>query len=160
MAFLCCGSDFVGRVKELGAELAQTMTMCFALALMPLLSWGRYLVEKMREYTSLSVPRSDVDGFVMRGPEVLAHPYVSCSILLLNTVGILWVLWTLVSPWCKRRQLLCEAIQKCALRRLVPGWQCVWKDLGRFLGWASLPIARGFAPDGCALCWVTSWLGG
>ena len=104
-------------------------------------------MEKMREYISLSLSRTDVDGFIMQAPDVLVHPYVSCLILLINTIGILWVLWNMVSCWCKRRQLLGEAILKCALRQPVPGWQGVWKDLGRFLGRLSPPIAWDFTPE-------------
>ena len=146
-ALLCWGSYFVGRMKELGNLLVQTMAMCFVLALVALLCCGSYLVEKMREYISLSLPGIDVDGFIMQAPEVLVHPYVSCLILLINTIGILWVLWNMISSWCKRRQLLGEAILKCALRRPVPGWQGVWKDLGRFLGRLSPPIAWDFTPE-------------
>ncbi|GAB0209721.1 hypothetical protein GRJ2_003437800 [Grus japonensis] len=89
----------------------------------------------------------DVDGFIMQAPKVLVHPYVSCLILLINTVDILWSLWNLILSWCKRRQLLGEAILKCALRRPVLGWQGVWKDLGRFLGRLSPPIAWDFTPE-------------
>ena len=127
--------------------LIEIMALCFALALMALLCCGSYLVEKMREYISLSLPGIDVDGFIMQAPEVLVHPYVSCLILLISTIGILWVLWNPVSSWCKRRQLLGEAILKCALRRPVPGWQGVWKDLSRFLGRLSPPIAWDFTPE-------------
>ena len=50
---------------------------------------GSYLVEEMREYISLSLPRTDVDGFIMQAPEVLVHPYAIYLILLINTVSIL-----------------------------------------------------------------------
>ncbi|KAM9590504.1 uncharacterized protein ACIBXB_005765 [Morphnus guianensis] len=101
----------------------------------------------MKEYISLSLPGIDVDCFIMQAPEVLVHPYVSCSILLINTGGILWVLWNLVSSWYKRRQVSGEAILKCALKRPVPGWQGGWKDLGRFLGRLSPPIIWDFTPE-------------
>ncbi|GAB0207263.1 hypothetical protein GRJ2_003191900 [Grus japonensis] len=101
----------------------------------------------MGEYISPSLPGIDVDGFIMQAPKVLVHPYVSCLILLINTAGILRVLWNLVLSWFKGRQLLSEAILKCALRRQVPGWQGVWKDLGRFLGRLSPPIAWDFTPE-------------
>ena len=95
----------------------QTMAMmCFALALMALLCCGSYLVEEMREHISLSLPGIDVNSFIMQAPKVLVHPYVSCSILIINTGGILWVLWNLVSSWYKRRQVSGEAILKCALK--------------------------------------------
>lgn len=77
-----------------------------------------------------------VGGFI-----VPARPYVSCLILLINTVGISRGLCNLVSSWCKRRQFLGESILKCALRRLVRGWQHAWKDLGKCLGWLSPPMA-------------------
>ena len=67
-ALMCWGSYFVGRMKELGNVLVQTITMCFALALMALLCWGSYLVE-MKECISLSLPGTDVDCFVMQAPE-------------------------------------------------------------------------------------------
>lgn len=35
---------------------------------------------------------------------------------------------------------------KCVLKRLVPGWQCVWKDLGSLLEWLSPPLAWDFTP--------------
>ena len=101
--------------------LIQIMSMCSVLALMALLCCGSYLVEEdeermeMREYISFSLPGIDVNGFIMQAPEVLVHPYVSCSILIINTGGILWVLWNLVSSWYKRRQVSGEAILMCAL---------------------------------------------
>ncbi|XP_075595208.1 uncharacterized protein LOC142599193 [Balearica regulorum gibbericeps] len=147
MILLCWGSYFVGRMKELGSMLVQTMVMCMALASMLLLCWGSYLVEMMGEYISLSLPAFDVDGFIMQAPKVLVHPYVSSLILLIHTAGILRVLWSLVLSWFKGRQLLSEAILKRALRQPVPGWQGVWKDLGRFLGRLSPPIAWDFTPE-------------
>lgn len=59
--------------------------MRFALVLTPLLCWGSYVVERMREYTSLFSTRIDVGGFVVQGPKVLVHSYVSCLILLTLT---------------------------------------------------------------------------
>ncbi|XP_054671609.1 uncharacterized protein LOC129202590 [Grus americana] len=147
MILLCWGSYFVGRMKELGSMLVQTMVMCMALASLLLLCWGSYLVDMMGEYISLSLPGFDVDGFIMQAPKVLVHPYVSSLILLINTAGILRVLWSLVSSWFKGRQLLSEAIVKRALRQPIPGWQGVWKDLGRFLGRLSPPIAWDFTPE-------------
>ena len=88
-----------------------------------------------------------MDGFNRQAPEVLVHPHVSCLILLVNTVGMLGVLWNVVSSWCRRKQILGEAILKRALKQPVPGWQGVWKDLGRFLGWLSPPTAWDFAPE-------------
>ncbi|KAJ7412559.1 Gag polyprotein [Willisornis vidua] len=38
-------------------------------------------------------------------------------------------------------------ILTCALMRPVPGWQGVWKDLGRFLGQLSTPITWDFTPE-------------
>jgi len=131
----------VGQMKELGSMLVQTIVMCFVLVLTTLLYCGSYLVETMREYIPLSLPGIYVDGFVMQAPEVLVHPDVSCLILLINTVSILWVLWNVVLSWCKRKQILGEAILKCPLKQPVPGWQGVWKNLGRFLGGYSPPIA-------------------
>lgn len=147
MALLCCGSYLVWRMKERGNVLIQIVSMCFVLAVMALLCCGSYLVEEMREHISLSLPGIDVNGFIMQAPEVLVHPYVSCSILIINTGGILWVLWNLVSSWYKRRQVLGEAILKCALKRPVPGWQGIWKDLGRFLGRLSPPIIWDFTSE-------------
>ena len=54
--------------------LIEIMALCFALALMALLCWGSYLVEKMREYISLSLAGIDVGGFIMQAPKVLVHP--------------------------------------------------------------------------------------
>lgn len=65
--------------------------MHLALAQMDLLCWVSYLVESMRDYTSLFSSRTDVDSFVVQAPEVLANPYVSCLILLSNTVGLLFL---------------------------------------------------------------------
>ncbi|XP_039240626.1 uncharacterized protein LOC120323903 [Pipra filicauda] len=124
--------------------LIQTMALCFSLALMALLCWGTYLVETMREYISL--PGTDVDTLIMQAPAVLVHPYMICLILI-STVSILWCLWNLVSSWYKRKQILNEVMSKCALKRPVPGWQGVWKDLGRFLGRLSPPIAWDFTPE-------------
>jgi len=50
-------------------------------------------------HISLPPRRIYVDGFIMQGSEVLDHPCVSCLILLINTVGIIWVLWSVVLPW-------------------------------------------------------------
>lgn len=97
--------------------------MWFALAFMPLLCWESCLVERMREYTSLFPSGTDVGCFVVQAPEVLVHPYVRCLILLINTVGLLWLLWHLVSCWQKKRQLLGEATVKHALPWPVPGGQ-------------------------------------
>ena len=74
------------------------MSVCFALALMAFRCCGSCLVENVKEYISLSLPGTGVDGFVMQAPEILAHPYASCLILLISNVGILWGLWDLVSP--------------------------------------------------------------
>lgn len=52
---------------------------------MALLCRGSYLVKKMREYISLSLVRIDVDVFIIQTPRVLAHPYVSCLTVLINT---------------------------------------------------------------------------
>jgi len=104
-------------------------------------------VERMREYISLSPPGISVDGFIMQAPKVPVHPCVNCLITLINTVGILWILWNMVSSWCKRKQILGEVILKCALKQPVPGWQDVWKDLGRLLGQLSPPIAWDFTPE-------------
>ena len=76
--------------------LVQTMAMCFTLLLMAFLCWGSYLVERMRECISLFLPRIDVGGFIMQVPKVLVNPYMSCLILLINTVSLLWGLWNLV----------------------------------------------------------------
>jgi len=127
--------------------LVQTITMCFLLVLTALLYCGNYLVEMMREYISFSLPGMSVDVFFRQAPEVFVHPHVSCLILLVNTVGMLWVLWNVVSSWCKRKQILGEAILKHALKQPVPEWQGVWKDLGRFQGWLSPPIAWDFTPE-------------
>ena len=108
---------------------------------------GNYCLKRMREYTFLLLTRIDVDGFIMQVPEVLGHFYMSCLMLLVNTISILWGLWKVVSPWCKGRQLLGEAILKCALRQPVPGWQCVWKDLSRSPGWISPPITWDITPE-------------
>jgi len=124
--------------------LVQTIVMCFLLVLTASLYCGSYFVEKMREYISLSLPRISVDGFIRQAPEVLVHPHLSCLILLVNTAGILWVLWNVVSSWCERKQILGEAILKRALKQSVPGCQGVWKDLGRFLGQLSPSIAWDF----------------
>ena len=117
--------------------LIQTVAMCFALALMALLCCAE---------GAIFLSRIDVGGFIVQAPEVLVHPYVSCLILLINTVVILWHLWILVSSWYKRRQLLGKVILKLAKRQLVPGQQGVWKDLGRCLGQLSPPIAWEFTP--------------
>jgi len=126
---------------ELWSMLVQTMAVCFVLVLTALLYCGSYLVETMRECISLFLPGISVDSFIRQAPEVCVHPHVSCLMLLVNTVGILWVLWNVVSSWYKRKQILGEAILKRALKQPVPEWQGVWKDLGRFLGWLSPPIA-------------------
>ena len=78
-------------------------------------------MKRLREYISLSLPGIYVGGFIMQAPKVLVHPYVSCLILLISTVGVLWVLWNLVSSWRKRKQILGEVLLKCALKRPVPG---------------------------------------
>lgn len=103
--------------------LIEPKAMCFSLALMPLLCWGSYLVERMREYTSLFPSGTDVGCFVAQAPKVLVHPYMRCLIPLINTVCLLWGLWKLVLCWCKKRQLLGAATVKHALRWPVPGWQ-------------------------------------
>lgn len=57
-----------------------------------------------------------------------------------------WSWWNQVSSWQKRR-FLGEATLTRTLRRLFPGWQGVWRDLGRFLGQVSPPRARDFTPE-------------
>ena len=64
-------------MRDHGNMLVQTMAMCFALALMALLCWGSYLMDRMREYISLFLPRIDVDGFIIQVAKVLVHPYMS-----------------------------------------------------------------------------------
>lgn len=66
--------------------LIQETALCFALALLALLSWGSYLVEMMREYISLLLPGVDVDGFILRFLRFL-FTLVSSIILLINTVA-------------------------------------------------------------------------
>jgi len=75
----------------------------------------------MWEYISLSLTGIYLDSFIMLAPKVLVSPYVSCLMLLINTLSILWVLWNVVSSWCKRKQILGETILKCALKQPVPG---------------------------------------
>lgn len=70
------------------------MTLCFALTLMALPCWENCLVEMMREYTSLSLPIIDVDGFIM-WMQSLFIPTVSCLILIINTASISWELCNL-----------------------------------------------------------------
>ena len=90
--------------------------MHLALALMPFLFWVGYLAARMRDYTSLFSSGTDVAGFVAQDPKVLAHPYVSCLILLSNIVVVLPGVWNLVSFWRKRKLLVGEATEKRALR--------------------------------------------
>jgi len=55
-ALLCWGSYFVGRKKELGSMLVQTVAVYLVQVLTSLLYCGRYLVEMMRKHISLSLP--------------------------------------------------------------------------------------------------------
>lgn len=121
--FCCIAYLFILLSLEM---LIQMMAICFALALMALLCWGRVLVKKMRKYMSLSLPETDVGGFIVQAPELHVHPSVSFLILLINTVCILWILLNMVLSWRKGRQLLRKVIEESALRQLVPGCQGVW----------------------------------
>lgn len=145
--FVCtaylCYAEFAGNI------LTQTMALFFALTWQPCSVGGSYLLWMMRKYISLSLPKIDVSGFIMQAPTVIAHPYLSCLILLIvltNVIGTLWDLWNLVWSWCKRKQTLSREILKCTLRHPLPGWQGVWKDLDRFLGWLSPPVTCDFTP--------------
>lgn len=75
--------------------LVQTMALCFALALMALLCWGSCLVERIREYISLFLPRTDVGGFVVHAQEVPVHPYMGCLKLLINNWGFVAAIYSL-----------------------------------------------------------------
>jgi len=123
------------------------MAMCFVLVLTALLYCRSHLVESMRENISLSLLGIYRDGFLMQAPKALVDPYVSCLAVLINTVSVLWVLWNVVSSWCKSKQILSEAILKCALQQPVPGWQGVWQDSSRFLGCLSPLLALDFTPE-------------
>lgn len=94
------------------------------------------------EMVSLLLPRVDVDGFIMRFLRFLLS-LVSSLILVINTVCSLW---NLVSSWCRRGQLLGQERLKCVWTKQIPGWQGVWKDLGRFLEWLSCPITWDLKP--------------
>ncbi|XP_074713429.1 uncharacterized protein LOC141938453 [Strix uralensis] len=88
-----------------------------------------------------------MSGFILQAPEVLINSYVSSLILFIDAICLLWAVWSSLGFWCKRRQILGERIPKCALRRPVPGWQGEWKDLGRFLGRLSPPVAWDLTPE-------------
>lgn len=75
--------------SEFGNMLIQIMVLCFALALMALLCWESYLVERMKECNTLFLPVIHVNCFIMQIPEVLVHPYVNCLIVLINPVTYL-----------------------------------------------------------------------
>lgn len=100
-----------------------------------------------RKCISLSLPKIDMNGFIMQAPMVIVYLYLSCLILLIvltNTIGTLWDLWFLVWSWCKGKRTLRMEILKFSLRHPVPGCQGVWKDLGRFLGWLLPPVTWDF----------------
>ena len=137
----------MGQRKEPGSRFIQKMAMCFVLVLTALLYCRSHLVESMRENISLSLLGIYRDGFLMQAPKALVDPYVSCLAVLINTVSVLWVLWNVVSSWCKSKQILSEAILKCSLQQPVPGWQGMWQDLSRFLGRFSPLLALDFTPE-------------
>lgn len=97
--------------------------MCFAMVFIPLLCWGNYVLERMREYTSLFSSMIDISGFVAQAPEILVH---LCELFnSTNIIRLLSSLWNLMSSWCKRRQFWGEVTLKHALRCLVHGWQSI-----------------------------------
>lgn len=92
-------------------------------------------------------------------PEVLVHSHE-----LFNTDSspcrIAYSLCNLVSPWCQRRQLLGQERLKCVWTKQIPGWQGVWKDLGRILEWLSCPTAWDLKPEhegDPELNWCATW---
>lgn len=101
----------------------------------------------MSQHMSLPLLRTDVDGLFMQAPTVLVRAYVRFLILLFHTVSILQGLWNTVSSCYKTKQILGEKIMKCVLKWAVCGWQGVWEDLGRFLGWLSHPITQDLTPE-------------
>lgn len=60
-------------------------------------------MERIRKYISLSLPRTDVDGFIGQAHEVPHHPYMGCLKLLINNWGFV----TAIYNFC--RQLLSSA---------------------------------------------------
>lgn len=82
--------------SEFGNMLIQIMVLCFALALMALLCWESYLVERMKECNILFLPVIHGNCFIMQIPEVLVHPYVNCLIVLINPVTYFGV----CGIWC------------------------------------------------------------
>lgn len=94
---------FVGCISYLftllgfGNMLVQTMALCFALALLALLCWGSCLVERIREYISLSLPRTDVGGIIVQAHEAPAHSYMGCLKLLINN----WVFVAAIYSLCR-----------------------------------------------------------
>lgn len=106
----------------------------------------------INEYNSFFLPRVNltIDDLLLQAPMVIANLYISFLILLIilaNTIVTLWNSWNLSSPWYRSKQPLGEELLKSALMYPVPGWNSVWRDLGRFLGWLSPLIAREFTPE-------------
>lgn len=114
------------------------MAMCFILSLVGLVSCGSYAGEVVIYFFP---PEMNIENCIMNSPKVLIHPYVSSLIMLINATGMLQALSSLVPPWHKKKQPMCADTVKRALRQPVPGWQGMWKDLGRLLGQLSPPMA-------------------
>lgn len=114
-----------------------------ALALMLFLCYVSYLVERMRDYTSLCSSRMDASRSAAWAPKFLVHPYVSCLIILSNIIGLLLGVWNLAWSWHKSKQLVGEVTEMCP-KVVNQWWQGLWADLGRCL---SPQIACDFTPE-------------
>ncbi|XP_061852038.1 uncharacterized protein LOC133625402 [Colius striatus] len=139
--------NFVKRMKGPGNMMAQIIIASLILLLMNLVCCGSYLVEAMGQSTSFSSARTDLDNSVTQTSQVLSHPYTRVLILLINMVGILYILWNLESSGYQRVQICDGNMLKCPLKRPVPGWQGMWMNLGKFLGRLSPPVIWDFTSE-------------
>lgn len=81
-------------------------------------------MERMREYISLSLPRTDVGGFIGQAHEVPAHPYIGCLKLLINNWGFV----AAICSFC--RQLLSSVRVKYLFREELVNYSEKWTSTG------------------------------
>lgn len=143
----CLSLYFVVPVNILIKAMAVHLCWHMAQAWIMFFCWVSYLVERMRDYTSLLASGIGVASFVAWSSEVFVHLYKSCLVPL-SFVGFSLGMWNLISStWYKSEQLVGEATEKCALGRMIPGWQGVWEDLSRCAGQLSPLIAYNFMAE-------------
>lgn len=81
-------------------------------------------MERIREYISLSLPRTDVGGIIVQAHEVPTHSYMGCLKLLINN----WVFVAAIYSLC--RKLLSSVRARYLFREDLVNYSGKWTSTG------------------------------